>query len=90
MITLNTSGVVRTLEHLLLSGCIVLLYAKLSLLKYRYLHDSEEIVTCLAHCSATELTSVVNCGPRKLSRLLKKSINKLVLPVKQALQFYVF
>lgn len=76
---LNISGVVSTLEHRLLSKCIVLLYAKFSLLKYRNLiHDSGVIITFLEHCSATELTNVVNCGPRKLSKLLKKSINKLV------------
>lgn len=81
---LNTSGVVSTLEHRLLSKCIVLLYAKFNLLKYRYLvlHDSDVTITFLVHCSATELTNVVNCGPRKLSKLLKKSINKLVFPAK--------
>lgn len=82
-IILNTSGVVSTLEHLL-SKCIVLLYARFSLLKYRYLvQDSGVTITCLEHCSATELTNVVNCGPRKLSKLLKKSINKLVFSGKK-------
>lgn len=80
---LNTSGVVSTLEQRLLSKCIVLLYARFSLLKYKYfIHDSDVAVTFLEHCSATELTSVVNCGPRKLSKLLKKSINKLVFSEK--------
>lgn len=84
VIILNTSGVVSTLEQRLLSRCIVLLYAKFSLLKYRYfvLEDSGVTITCLVHCSATELTNVVNCGPKKLSKLLKKSINKLVFPTK--------
>lgn len=88
VITLSTSGVVSTLEHLLLSKCIVLLYAKLSLLKYRYLVQVSGVtITCFTHCSATELTRVVNCGPRKVSRLLKKSIKRLVLPAKEAFQF---
>lgn len=79
VIILNTSGVVSTLEQRLLSKCIVLLYARFNLLKYRYLvHDSGVTITCFEHCSATELTNVVNCGPRKPSKLLKKSINKLV------------
>lgn len=81
---LKTSGVVSTLEQRLLSRCIVLLYAKFSLLKYKYfVHDSGvTVLTCFEHCSATELTNVVNCGPRKLSKLLKKSISKLVFSAK--------